>query len=131
MFKQPHPLNKDFKLIVAGGRDFTDWKKMEEEILKLCEHVGALAVCNVSIVSGMARGADILAVDFAKRYNVVLHEYPANWDKYGKGAGFKRNEQMAFFSDGLLAFWDGESRGTKHMIETMEKADKPVWIVRY
>lgn len=122
---------KEFKLIVAGGRGFDNYSVLEDTLLTLCTNMGVLADVDVSIVSGMAKGADILAVDFAKRYNVVLHKYPADWDKYGKGAGFKRNEQMAFFSDGLLAFWDGESRGTKHMIDTMQKAGKQVWIVRY
>lgn len=41
---------------------------------------------------------------------------PADWNKYGKSAGYKRNEQMAIYADACLAFWDGKSKGTKHMI---------------
>ncbi len=121
----------EFKLIVAGGRDFASQENywlLEANVIALAE--GPYADRAVSIVSGMARGADALAVRFAKIHNVMLHEFPADWDK-GKHAGFLRNVDMAEFSDGLLAFWDGSSRGTAHMIKTMELHKKPVHIVRY
>jgi len=120
----------EFKLIVAGGRDFADYDKMVDEILKLCQH-GEYKDKAVSIVSGMAPGADTLAVDFTKDYGVVLHPMPANWTKFKKAAGFRRNAEMAQFADGLLAFWDGVSPGTKHMIDTMKKLCKPVHVVMY
>lgn len=120
---------KQFKLIVAGGRDFNDYDLLSKEITNL-----ALVTYEdkfVSIVSGMARGADALAVRFAKEQEVELHEFPANWDKYGKSAGYRRNEEMAQAADGLLAFWDGKSKGTANMIESMRKRGKPVHVVRY
>ena len=46
---------------------------------------------------------------------------PAKWDKHGNSAGMIRNSQMADYADGLIALWDGESRGTKNMIETASK----------
>jgi hypothetical protein len=79
----------------------------------------------------MAPGADRLAVQFAKRHEVQLYEFPADWDGYGKAAGFIRNKQMAEFSHGLLAFWNGESKGTAHMIKTMQDMNRPVHIVKY
>lgn len=106
---------KVFYLIVAGGRDFNDYECAKAEIKRLCS--GPLADYNVAIVSGMARGADALGVRFAREFNLPLHEFPADWDRYGKRAGYLRNEQMAEFAHGLLAFWDGHSRGTKHMID--------------
>lgn len=120
---------QEFKLIVAGGRDFTDYEKAKEEITRLAE--GELANFGVSIVSGMARGADALAVRFAREMGITLHEFPADWNAYGKGAGFKRNEDMARFADGLLAFWDGRSHGTSHMIRDMERLGKAVRTIRY
>jgi len=120
---------QEFKLIVAGGRDFTDYAKASEEIIKLAN--GPLKDFAVSIVSGMARGADALGARFAHEHNVKLYEFPADWNKYGKAAGFKRNEEMGRFADGLLAFWNGESRGTKHMIEYMQSLSKPVHVIRY
>ena len=47
---------------------------------------------------------------------LAVEYYPAEWEKHGKAAGYKRNARMADNADGLLAVWDGESRGTKHMI---------------
>ena len=120
---------QEFKLIVAGGRDFTDYEAAASEITALAN--GELGERAVSIVSGMARGADALAAQFARDNNIKLYEFPADWDKYGKRAGYLRNAEMADFADGLLAFWDGESRGTKHMIETMQNLRKPVRIIRY
>jgi len=120
---------KEFKLIVAGGRDFTDYAKASNSINELAN--GELAPYAVAIVSGMARGADAIGAEFARNNNVVLYEFPANWDVHGKRAGFIRNEEMGRFSDGLLAFWDGQSRGTKHMIEFMKRLNKPVFVVNY
>ena len=119
----------EFKLIVAGGRDFNDYHSLSKAISDLAEV--ELADRAVSIVSGMARGADRMAYDFAKLNNVVVHEFPADWDRYGKAAGYRRNAEMAAFADGLLAFWDGSSRGTKNMIETMMKLGKPVHVIEY
>ena len=121
---------KEFKLIIAGGRDFTDSKKMHGAIDLLVNH-GELKEYAVSIVTGMARGADMLGREFALAFNVKRYEFPADWNQYGKRAGFIRNKQMGDFAAGLLAFWDGESRGTKQMIEYMQSLKKPVHIVRY
>lgn len=120
---------KEFKLIVAGSRDFTDYQLLQDTVIHLANH--EYRHMAVSLVSGMARGADALAVRLARDYGIQLYEFPADWDAYGKRAGFVRNAQMAQFSHGLVAFWDGVSRGTKNMIETMMKQDKPVHVVHY
>lgn len=114
---------------MAGGRDFDDYKKLSDEISRLA--MNEYKDRAVSIVSGMARGADHLAVRFARNNEVMLHELWADWKGLGKGAGFVRNRQMADFADGLLAFWDGQSHGTKHMIDTMTRMGKPVHIIYY
>ena len=119
----------EFKLIVAGGRDFNDYFLLQHELLHMA--LGIYKDKAVSIVSGMAPGADRLGVRFAREHGVTLHERPADWDQYGKRAGFMRNEEMGRFSDGLLAFWDGKSPGTKHMVEFMRKLNKPVHIISY
>lgn len=121
-------MDQPFKLIVAGGRDFSDRDLLAHTICQVCE---ALKPRQLIIVSGMARGADLLAYEFAKECDEEVMEFPADWDKYGKRAGYVRNNQMAEVADGLLAFWDGQSRGTKHMIETMENLGKPVQIISY
>lgn len=119
---------KELKVIVAGGRDFSDYQRLTDVLFEYAEQYCDVAI---SLVSGMARGADKLAYEFAMEHNVQCHEFPADWNKYGKSAGYKRNAEMAHFADVLIAFWDGKSRGTKHMIETMQKLGKPVQIERY
>lgn len=119
---------KPLKLIVAGGRDFSDTglflRAMQQVEQELAEY-------SVSLVSGMAKGADMMAWQFARQEGITCHHFPADWNKYGKSAGFRRNQEMADFSDGLVAFWDGQSRGTKHMIETMKAQGKWVKVVGY
>lgn len=117
----------EFKLIVAGSRGFENYKLLSDKLM----HFAHNTLHDVSIVSGMARGADRLACEFAKQNQVLCHEFPADWNTYGKRAGFMRNEQMARFADGLMAFWDGESAGTAHMIQTMLKMGKHVQVVNY
>lgn len=107
---------KHFNLIVAGGRDYLDFKRMENVLFEFAEQHGE--DCLINIVSGMARGADRLAVQFCRKHGVQLIEMPADWNKYGKSAGYRRNTDMAAISQGLIAFWDGNSRGTSHMIST-------------
>lgn len=120
---------EEFKLIVAGGRDFNDAVTLAIAINNLAH--GIYADRAISIVTGMAKGADSLGYYFAIKNNVVAYKFPANWNQYGKSAGMIRNKQMGDFADGLLAFWDGKSRGTKQMIEYMLSLHKPVDIIRY
>lgn len=122
-------MTNELKLIVAGSRDFNDYVLLSSELNKLAN--GDFADRAVSIVSGMARGADAMAAHFARENGVMLYEYPADWDRLGKGAGFARNAQMAKDSDALLAFWDGRSPGTAHMIKTMTNMGKSVRVVKY
>lgn len=135
----------EFRLIVAGGRDFDDYDRLSAELFALAEN--ELGPYAVSIVSGLARGADHWGREFALREQVQLYEFPADWDnvdvpgavvrtnrngrQYNARAGIDRNHQMGDFADGLIAFWDGKSRGTKDMIEYMQSLEKPVRVVRY
>ena len=120
---------QELKLIVAGSRGFRDYELLKQyvELLALTTYKDFA----VSIVSGMAKGADSMAADFAKENKIKLYKFPANWDGLGKQAGFIRNTQMGIYSDALIVFWDGVSNGTKHMIEFMEKQKKPVHIIYY
>lgn len=122
-------MNKEFKLIVAGGRDFNDAALLERVLIAMADV--ELADKAVSIVSGMARGADALGYQFAKANGITCYPFPADWDIHGKRAGFVRNAAMADVADGLLAFHDGVSKGTAHMINTMKSMGKPVTVISY
>ena len=65
------------------------------------------------IVSGGAKGADTYAREFARKKGIKLIEYFPNYDKYGKGAPLERNKLIVDNCDCVLAFWDGQSHGTK------------------
>ena len=80
------------------------------------------------IISGGARGVDRLGQRFAKENDIHLEIYRADWDSYGKAAGYRRNVQMAEVADALAAFWDGESKGTGHMIDIATKRDLKVLV---
>lgn len=120
---------KELKVIVAGGREFNDYARLSADLFDYAESVGEDV--GISIVSGMARGADKLAHTFAIREGVKVYEFPADWDKFGKRAGYVRNAAMAEFADALVAFHDGQSKGTTNMIQTMEKMGKPVTVISY
>lgn len=126
-FKETEPVLKEFKLIVAGGRDFANADLLARVLIAMADV--EYADYKISIVSGMAKGADKLAYDFAKHHAIQCYEFPAEWS-IGKRAGYMRNTKMGQFSDGLLAFSNG-SHGTKHMIEYMKSLGKPVTVVNY
>lgn len=118
------------KLIVAGGRDFTDSSRMDAELKNLV--LNGTIPDDAELVCGMARGADITASHlWYFVYKNPIHNFPADWKAEPRRAGYIRNEEIAEFADFLVAFWDGTSRGTKHMIETMKAKGKPVIVIRY
>lgn len=108
-----------FKVIIAGGREFNDYPLLKAKVdaslnTKSKTH-------KIVIVSGKARGADSLGERYAAERGYEVSAHPADWDAYGKSAGYRRNAEMAQEADALIAFWDGKSRGTKHMIDLAEK----------
>lgn len=113
------------KVCIAGTRDFCDYKCLYK-IMKTIFNKQ-----KITIISGNARGADLLGERFAKENNLQLEVYPADWKSYGKSAGYIRNTKMANISDCLIAFWDGKSKGTKNMINIMKGLCKPVLIYNY
>lgn len=114
------------KIVIAGGRDFNNYS-----VLKSCLDSMRQEVQINEIVSGNARGADELGETWAKANYIPIKLFPADWDRYGANAGFIRNAQMGEYADGLLAFWDGNSKGTAHMIKTMKFANKPYVVFNY
>lgn len=104
-------------IVVAGGRDFQD----KELLYRTLDDYLLIFPYDVTIIAGGASGADSLAMEYARDRDILFKEFPAKWSKYGKRAGPIRNEEMARFGDILFAFWDGESRGTKNMIDLAYK----------
>ena len=118
-------MKKDVRVIVAGSRDFSDYDLLSDILNSI---VDAYIGSDLTIISGTARGADSLGEHFASEKGLKLMRFPAQWEKYGKRAGYLRNEEMLRYASAdqaealLVAFWDGESKGTKHMISLASKA---------
>ena len=112
------------KVIIAGSRDFYDYDLLAEECNEILKDKD-----DVEVVSGRAIGADMLGELYAKDKKYPVKHFPADWNTHGKGAGFIRNGEMAKYGNMLIAFWDGESKGTKHMIETAQKKGMEVYVI--
>jgi len=109
------------RTIIAGSRGILD-VNLVFKVMKLSKFP------ITTIISGGAKGVDTLGEQIARQYNIPLEIYPADWDTYGKSAGYKRNELMASKAEGLVAIWDGQSRGTKHMIDIAKRYRLAIFI---
>lgn len=109
------------RTIIAGSRSIDQYKHVLE----------ATAACGWKpsvVLCGGARGADAWGKLWATKRGIPVEDYPADWTAHGKAAGPIRNEQMAARADALIALWDGESQGTKHMIELAKKRGMAVYV---
>lgn len=114
---------------VVGSRDFTDYGTMEKILDKLFRRKSISKP--VIIVSGGARGADSLAERYAANKHLQVDVYNADWDRFGRSAGFIRNKTIVKKADIVVAFWDGTSRGTANTIEEACKNHLPVVIYNF
>ena len=115
-----------FQVIIAGSRDFDDKDFMYEKLDYLFQDRKPTA-----IISGTARGADRMGEDYARSRGIQVLRFPADWDRHGKRAGYVRNAAMLEAADGLVAFWDGESKGTEHMIRIARGKGIQVRVVKF
>ncbi|MCY4637910.1 MAG: SLOG family protein [Acidobacteria bacterium] len=118
---RPAPPETEARVLVCGSRDFTDPGLVKAKLDEVRERLGGVPM---RVISGAARGADRMAAEWAARNGVPCDEYPADWDRYGKSAGYRRNEQM--LTEGqphlVVAFPQGESRGTRMMMQIASQA---------
>ena len=118
-------------ILVAGSRGFDDYETMRCVMNRI--------ICSekeITIVSGGARGADRLAEKYAKENGFNLKVFPAQWNKYGKSAGYRRNEEMQKFIANqtrrrIICFWDGQSKGTAHNFSVAKKYNNTLTVYNY
>ena len=122
------------KILIVGSRAFNDYNLLKNTI----DNILAEKNCkeNIEIVNGGAKGADSLAEQYAKEKGYALRIFPADWNQYGKSAGYKRNIEMhdyiSRFDDRCcVAFWDGESKGTQHSFELAKIYANNLIIIEY
>jgi hypothetical protein len=113
------------QVIIAGDRDYLDRDHIKAEMNALWKEIGPFEV-----ISGCARGVDTVSGNLAMDAGIPVHSYPAEWDKYGKGAGPVRNRQMLNHpATHLLAFLSPHSRGTINMVNQADRAGIEVKII--
>jgi len=118
------------RVIIAGSRDITDPRVVEAAIQ-------ASGFRITEVINGTARGVDTLDDEWARRKGKTLSRFPADWKRHGQAAGPIRNEEMARYAasdvtipGALIAIWDGESPGTKNMIDCAQRHGLRVYIHR-
>jgi hypothetical protein len=121
------------RIIVAGGRKFDNYELLKN---KLDEFLQDKDLSDVEIVSGRAIGTDRLGERYAEEKGLKCAKFEAEWFKLGKRAGMVRNGEMAKYASEtqngtLFAFWNGESKGTKNMIDQATRKNLNIHIIRY
>lgn len=120
-------LNYEYRICVAGSRSWHDSPVFD---IAVRAYLSWIRTCiekagrneRYAFISGDAwRGPDRMIIDWAKENGEKCFEFPADWDEYGKAAGHIRNGEMRKVLTHLLVFWDGESKGTKEMIDNTIK----------
>lgn len=117
------------RVVIAGSRDLTDDRLVEEAV-----RLSGFTV--TTVISGTARGVDKLGERWAEGYGVPVERFPADWGRYGRAAGYRRNQAMveaaakAPEGGAVIAVWDGVSRGTRHTIDIARQRGVPVFILR-
>lgn len=126
------------KIAVVGSREFKDKNFVFDTLNnilkstfidqkdKIRKRASTYTFDPITIISGGAKGVDSWGEEFAHCQNCLVKIFYPDWDKYGKRAGFLRNELIINEADKVIAFWDGQSKGTKHSIDLAIKAGKPV-----
>jgi hypothetical protein len=109
------------RVAIVGSRDYPHRARVKQYVV--------LLPSDTIVVSGGARGPDTWAVEAATARGMYPLVYRADWENLGRRAGFMRNQQIVETADRIVAFWDGESKGTKHTIDLARKAGKSVEVI--
>lgn len=131
------------KIIIAGGRDFNDYDLLRSKMDLILKNVKEEKI----IISGGAKGADILGERYAIERGYPIHQYLAEWDNlkvspcvigtdkngrlYNKVAGHNRNKLLVDNADVAVYFWNYLSKGTENCIKLAKLKPIPVRIIKY
>lgn len=123
---------KEFRVIIAGSRKYDDYETLREKCDKILSLKLSDPDCKVIIVSGGAAGADSLGERYARERGLAIESHPADWTRYGRSAGPRRNAEMAAVADALIAFpKEGEKNiGTLNMIEQAKEKGLTIRIIK-
>lgn len=110
-----------YRVLVTGGRDYTDRGRVMKDLSRIFDKHRDMVV-----ISGMARGADQHALDFALLYGLDYEGYAAKWNEDGKAAGLLRNQRMIDTKPDLVVAFPG-GKGTADCVERAKKAGLTLW----
>lgn len=115
-------------VIIAGSRSI----RSQTQVAEAMATAALFDIVPTVIFSGGAHGVDSIGEHWAGMRRIPVHRFPATWRNadghYNPRAGFERNCKMADYADALVAVWDGESNGTRHMIEYARSKGLKVWV---
>lgn len=115
------------KLAIVGGRDFRSYGIMTEVLAGLNLNKDTVS----AVICGGAVGADTMGSFWADHSGIAVVYFKPNWDRFGKAAGFTRNIEMAKEADKVVAFWNGFSPGTAHMVDVSRRMGKLLHVEEY
>ena len=120
-------------VLICGGRTQLNYDDFEKCVLEVLTENN---LSDIEIVSGCCKGVDLLGEEFAHKHNHPVAQFPAEWNKYGRGAGIVRNKQMleyiaSFEKSIVIAFWNGTSKGTGYTVNQAKKMGIQVFIYHY
>jgi len=109
------------KVGIVGSRGFSDLERVKDYVKSLDK--------DTIIVSGGAKGVDETAEKMGEELGMKVVSFKPDWKKYGRGAGIVRNKEICKYSDMIVSFWDGKSKGTLNTIDTAKKMNMIVQVI--
>jgi len=119
----------DYRILVTGSRTWEDEAAVRMELGTEMQRAFMLGMRPVVVHGACPRGADAVADRLARELApaAVPESHPADWDRFGKAAGFRRNDEMARLGAIVcLAFIRDGSRGASHCADRAQALGIPV-----
>jgi hypothetical protein len=110
------------KVVICGSRDLQNYQLVEETVTRSGFEIS-------TVLSGGSRGVDRLGIAFARNHHHSVQVFMPEWERLGKRAGMVRNREMARAAEAVIAIWDGQSRGTRNMIELASRHNLPCFVL--
>lgn len=101
------------KIAIVGSRNYSQLHLIFDQVARL--------PAGTIIYTGDARGVDTAAITAAAKHHITCYSLKADWNKHGKAAGMIRNAEIIAQIEECYIYWDGESRGSKNMIDRCKK----------
>lgn len=116
------------KIAIVGSREFPSRAIVEQKLYEIKAAAKAKNI-RLHIITGGCRGVDTWAIEWALTNQIMFTVIPAEWNLLGNSAGYTRNHEIWNIADKGLAFWDGQSPGTKHNFDLAARRNKQLIVI--